>query len=54
LLGNMLFLWIFGNAICATVGDVAYVFLYLCLGVIAGVVHLVIDGHPAIGASGAA
>jgi membrane associated rhomboid family serine protease len=53
LLGNMLFLWIFGNAICATVGDVAYVFLYLCLGIIAGVVHLVIDGHPAIGASGA-
>jgi membrane associated rhomboid family serine protease len=54
LFGNMLFLWIFGNAICATVGDVAYVFLYRCLGVIAGVVHLVIDGHPAIGASGAA
>jgi membrane associated rhomboid family serine protease len=53
LLGNMLFLWIFGNAICASVGNIAYVFLYLCLGVIAGVVHLVIDGHPAIGASGA-
>jgi membrane associated rhomboid family serine protease len=53
LLGNMLFLWIFGNAICSTVGNVAYGFLYICLGIIAGVVHLVIDGHPAIGASGA-
>ena len=53
LLGNMLFLWIFGNAICASVGNIAYVFLYLCLGVIAGVVHLVVDGRPAIGASGA-
>jgi membrane associated rhomboid family serine protease len=53
LLGNMLFLWIFGNAICATVGNISYGFLYLCLGVIAGIVHLVMDGHPAIGASGA-
>ena len=53
LLGNMLFLWIFGNAICATVGNGAYGFLYICLGVIAAAVHLVVDGHPAIGASGA-
>ena len=53
LLGNMLFLWIFGNAICAAVGNGAYVFLYLCLGVFAGVVHLSISAHPAIGASGA-
>jgi membrane associated rhomboid family serine protease len=53
LLGNMLFLWIFGNAICASVGNISYGFLYLCIGIVAGVVHLVIDGHPAIGASGA-
>ena len=53
LLGNMLFLWIFGNPICATVGNGAYGFLYICLGIIAAVVHLSIDGHPAIGASGA-
>ena len=53
LIGNMLFLWIFGNAVCASVGNIAYIFLYLCLGVVAGVVHLVIDGRPAIGASGA-
>jgi len=32
LAGNMLFLWVFGNAICAKVGNVAYVPLYLALG----------------------
>jgi membrane associated rhomboid family serine protease len=53
LLGNMLFLWIFGNAICAVVGNAAYLFLYISLGIVAGVTHLAIDGHPAIGASGA-
>jgi membrane associated rhomboid family serine protease len=53
LFGNMLFLWIFGNAICATVGNGAYGFLFLCLGIIAAVAHLVMDSHPAIGASGA-
>jgi membrane associated rhomboid family serine protease len=53
LLGNMLFLWIFGNAICASVGNISYGFLYLCLGVVAAVVHLSFDARPAIGASGA-
>ena len=53
LLGNMFFLWIFGNAICATVGNISYGFVYLCLGVIAAVVHLSFDARPAIGASGA-
>ncbi|RPI06076.1 MAG: rhomboid family intramembrane serine protease [Ignavibacteriae bacterium] len=53
LLGNMLFLWIFGNAICATVGNGAYISIYVFLGIIAGVVHLLVDGRPAIGASGA-
>lgn len=53
LLGNMLFLWIFGNAVCSAVGNGAYIFLYLFLGVISGAVHLMVDAHPAIGASGA-
>jgi len=53
LLGNMIFLWIFGNAICAAVGNIAYPFIYLCLGVFAGIVHLSADAHAAIGASGA-
>jgi membrane associated rhomboid family serine protease len=53
LFGNMLFLWIFGNAVCSSVGNAAYIVLYLCLGVFAGAVHLSISAHPAIGASGA-
>jgi len=53
LLGNMLFLWVFGNAVCAAVGNGAYVFIYLFLGIFSGSIHLIVDGSPAIGASGA-
>jgi len=53
LLGNMIFLWVFGNAVAATVGNIAYPFLYLFLGVSASVAHLTFSGVPAIGASGA-
>src|SRR3990172_7106069 len=53
LLGNMLFLWIFGNAVCATIGNIAYPFLYALLAVFASAAHLMFDGNPAIGASGA-
>jgi membrane associated rhomboid family serine protease len=53
LLGNMLFLWIFGNAVCAKVGNVRYFLLYIFLGVIAGVVHLLSASGPVLGASGA-
>lgn len=53
LLGNMWFLWIFGNAVCAKVGNWRYLLLYVLLGVAAGVTHLVFDGGAALGASGA-
>ncbi|MHC4622376.1 MAG: rhomboid family intramembrane serine protease [Planctomycetota bacterium] len=53
LLGNMLFLWVFGNAVCAKVGNWFYPAIYLGLGVMAGIIHLVFGGGPAIGASGA-
>lgn len=53
LLGNMLFLWIFGNAVCAKVGNLVYFFLYFGLGLAAGTVSYLIDPRPAIGASGA-
>lgn len=51
--GNMLFLWVFGNAICAKVDNLAYPVVYLALGIIAGMTHLALSGTPAIGASGA-
>lgn len=53
LLGNMLLLWLFGNAVCAKVGNGKYVLLYLALTFAASMTHLLFDGGPAIGASGA-
>ncbi|MBN1393151.1 MAG: rhomboid family intramembrane serine protease [Sedimentisphaerales bacterium] len=53
LLGNMLFLWIFGNSVCAKIGNIRYFFIYLFLGIVAGVSHLIFSGGEAIGASGA-
>lgn len=53
LLGNMLFLWIFGNAVCAKIGNIRYLPIYLGLGVIAGISHLIFVGGSVVGASGA-
>ena len=53
LAGNLLFLWVFGNAINAKVGNVVYPFVYLVLGALAGIIHMLFDGRPAVGASGA-
>lgn len=53
LLGNMLFLWIFGNAVCAKIGNLRYLPIYLSLGLISGITHLVFTGGNALGASGA-
>jgi membrane associated rhomboid family serine protease len=53
LLGNMWFLWLFGNAVCAKVGNLRYLGLYIFLGVAAGVAHLLGSSGPALGASGA-
>lgn len=53
LFGNMLFLWVFGNAVCAKITNIAYLPLFLFFGLVAAGSHLTIDGDPAIGASGA-
>lgn len=53
LAGNMLFLWVFGNAVCVRVGNLAYFSIFLALGVVAGLAHLSMSAAPAIGASGA-
>lgn len=53
LAGNMLFLWVFGNAVCATIGNLGYLVTYLGLGAFAGLLHLLISGEPVVGASGA-
>ncbi|CAG0941890.1 Rhomboid protease GluP [Anaerolineae bacterium] len=56
LIGNMLFLWIFGDNIEDALGTFTYLVFYLAGGVIAGIVQSIVtgaDGIPAIGASGA-
>src|SRR5271166_5829078 len=55
LIGNMLFLWIFGNNIEDVLGHWRYLFFYLCCGAIAAVAQAVssFGAHvPMVGASG--
>ncbi len=52
LLGNMLFLWVFGNSVNAKMGQVAYVLFYLACGVAAGAGYLLFNQSPLLGASG--
>ena len=53
LFGNMMFLWVFGNAICGNTSNLIYPLLYFGFGLSAAIVHNVMDGDPAVGASGA-
>ncbi|MGC1902763.1 MAG: rhomboid family intramembrane serine protease [Candidatus Acidiferrum sp.] len=56
LLGNMLFLWIFGDNVEDFYGHFGYLSFYLCCGVLAGLFHTFFNLHsmiPSIGASGA-
>ncbi len=52
LLGNMLFLWVFGNSVNAKMGQVAYLCFYLACGVFAGVGFALTSDSPCLGASG--
>jgi len=53
LIGNLIFLWLFGNAVCSKIGNIFYLPVYIGLGVIAGVSHLLFTRGLVIGASGA-
>ncbi len=55
-LGNMLFLWVFGDNIEDAMGHVGYLLFYLAGGLSAAVAHIAFDPNsaiPMIGASGA-
>jgi membrane associated rhomboid family serine protease len=55
-LGNMLFLWIFGNNVEDRLGPVWFLLFYLAMGVAAAVAHVAFNAEsvaPLIGASGA-
>ena len=55
LLGNMLFLYIFGNNVNDKMGHIGYLGFYLAGGVFAGIAYVLMshDSAPVIGASGA-
>lgn len=53
LIGNLIFLYVFGNAVCAKFTNQWYVPIFVGLGLFAALTHNLTDGAPAIGASGA-
>jgi membrane associated rhomboid family serine protease len=56
LIGNMLYLWIFGNNIEDVMGHVRFVIFYVACGILAALSHAVIEPSstvPMVGASGA-
>lgn len=53
LAGNLIFMWVFGNAVCAKVGNVLYVPLWLGTGVTAAACERIFEDVPMLGASGA-
>jgi membrane associated rhomboid family serine protease len=57
LLGNMLFLWVFGDNIENRIGHICYLIFYLVCGIIASLSHVFVSGSdsliPSLGASGA-
>lgn len=56
IIGNMWFLWVFGDNIEDRMGHGRFVLFYLLCGVLAGLTHVVMNWNsmvPAIGASGA-
>ncbi len=56
LIGNMLFLWIFGDNIEDTLGHIGFLIFYIICGIIAALAHVFLNldsDVPLIGASGA-
>jgi membrane associated rhomboid family serine protease len=56
IIGNMLFLWVFGNNIEDSMGHTRFLVFYLICGVAAGLAHVFLSPGselPAVGASGA-
>lgn len=56
LIGNMWFLYIFGDNVEGRLGHIRYLLFYMCCGLAASVIHLFFNWHanvPTIGASGA-
>lgn len=56
IIGNMLYLWVFGNNVEDTLGHFKFIIFYLISGIVASLVHIVSTPDstiPTVGASGA-
>jgi membrane associated rhomboid family serine protease len=56
ILGNMWFFWIYGRGVEDVLGHAKFFFFYMVCGLIAGIVHVVVNAGspvPTVGASGA-
>ncbi len=53
IIGNMFFLYLFGNNVNDKLGHLGYVCFYLAGGVFAAIGHMIFSGSPVLGASGA-
>ncbi|MHC4646764.1 MAG: rhomboid family intramembrane serine protease [Planctomycetota bacterium] len=53
LAGNLIFLWVFGNAVCAKLRSTVYLPIYVWLGLMAAASQLMLSEGYMIGASGA-
>jgi len=55
LIGNMIYLWVFGGAVEDALGHIRYLALYVACGAIGSIAHTILFSHstvPSIGASG--
>lgn len=53
ILGNMFFLYLFGNTVNGKLGNIGYLCFYLAGGVFSGIGYTLISSNPILGASGA-
>jgi membrane associated rhomboid family serine protease len=53
LVGNLIFLWTFGNVICSRLGNIGYTITFFMIGILSSSFHILISDRSAIGASGA-
>jgi len=53
IISNLVTLWIFGRHVCRRMGTLNYIIAYLFAGFTSAIFHIMLDGRPAIGASGA-
>lgn len=56
LIGNMWFMWVFGNNIEDSMGHIRFILFYLLCGIVASIAHIATDpgsAIPTVGASGA-